>query len=105
MKHEGTPYLEVVDEPRMMAGKGAPRSTVFGVLGRTKETGKMRSLGGLVHRAPDAKIGSGTLIHNAKRLETERDIAGPASKTHISGEHYGMVPYPGAFMAAAGHRL
>lgn len=104
MKHQ-TPYLEVVDEPRMMRGEGAPRSTVFGVLGRTKESGKMKSLGGLVHRAPTEKVPKGTVEHHAKLLMTERHVTGPASKTRICGEHYGQVPYPGAFMAHLGHRL
>ena len=104
MKHAGTPYLEVVDEPRQMRGEGAPRSTVFGVLGRTKETGKMKSLGGLVHRTPSEAIPKGTVLHSC-HAKTERHICGPASKTHISGQHFGQVPYPGAFMAHLGHRL
>lgn len=105
MKH---PYLEVVDMPRMMAGEGAPRSTVFGVLGRTKESGKMRSLGGLVENSKASHpIFKGSLMKHAKveRLRTERDITGPPGKTHISREHYAQVPYPGRYMAAAGPRL
>lgn len=97
MKHRN-PYLEVVDEPRMMRGEGAPRSTVFGVLGRTKESGKMKSLGGLVHRAPTEHVPKGT-------ISTERHVTGQASKTHVCGEHYGQVPYPGKFMAHLGERL
>ena len=101
-----TPYLEVVAEPRVMAGKGAPRSTVFGVLGRTKESGMMRSLGGLVENSKaSAPIGKGALKKDPKRIETERDITGPASKTHISREHYAQIPYPGKFMGPAGDRL
>jgi len=105
VKHHGVPYLEVVDEPRMMRGEGAPRSTVFGVLGRTIESPKMKSLGGLVHKAPGAKISAGTVEHHPKLVHTERRITGPAAKTHISGEHYGQVPYPGAYMAHLGKRL
>lgn len=101
--HTETPYLEVVDEPRMMAGKGAPRSTVFGVLGRTKESGGMKTLGGLVRHPASEKIVKGTLMkHHAP---TERHCCGPAPKTHISGQHYGQIPYPGAYMAPLGHRL
>ena len=101
-----TPYLEVVGEPRMMRGEGAPRSTVFGVLGRTKESGKMRSLGGLVENSKaDAPIGKGTLKKEPKRIHTDRHITGPASKTHISPEHYAQVPYPGHYMGPAGKRL
>ena len=100
-----TPYLHVVAEPRMMRGKGAPRSTVFGVLGATKETGKMRSLGGLVENSKaSAPIGKGVL-KTPKVIKTERHITGPAAKTHVSPEHYAQVPYPGAYMGPAGKRL
>lgn len=101
-----SPYLRVVDQPRMMRGEGAPRSTVFGVLGRTKESGKMRSLGGLVDNSKaDAPIGKGTLKKEPKRIHTERGITGPAAKTHVSPEHYAQVPYPGKFMGPAGKKL
>lgn len=99
------PYLRVVDEPRVMAGKGAPRSMVFGVLGRSKIEPEMKSLGGLVRNTMTKAPNKGEVIPNASRLNTERCITGPASKTHISGEHYGQVPYPGRFMAPAGERL
>ena len=100
-----TPYLEVVGEPRMMRGKGAPRSTVFGVLGMTKESGKMRSLGGLVENSKaSARIAKGVL-KAPKPIHTERNITGPAAKTHVSPEHYAQVPYPGHFMGPAGKRL
>jgi len=101
MKH-GKPYLEVVDEPRMMKGKGAPRSTVFGVLGRTRDEPMAKSLGGLVHHTADAPIKKGTLV---RKEVTERDIAGRVSKTHTNGLHYGQVLYPGVFMGHAGKRL
>jgi hypothetical protein len=100
-----TPYLHVVAEPRMMKGKGAPRSTVFGVLGRTKETGENRVLGGLVREAPSGKILAGTLDKHPRAVHTERNITGPASKTHISGMHYGQVPYAGRYMGHAGAEL
>jgi hypothetical protein len=101
------PYLHVVDQPRMMRGEGAPRSTVFGVLGRTKERSMMRSLGGLVENskasAPVPK--GGNILQSRPREVTERHIVGPPSKTHIPGAHYSMVPYPGKFMAHVGERL
>ena len=100
-----TPYLEVQGAPRQMRGEGAPRDLVFGVLGHTKESPKMKSLGGLVHKAPTTAVPAGTVLHGASRLHTERGIAGPAAKTHISGKHYGQVPYPGKFMAHAGGEL
>jgi len=96
------PYLSVVDMPRKMAGAGAPRQTVFGVLGHTKETGMTRSLGGLVidttrEKAPQAAQHAKDLAKNS-----ERHIIGRAAATHISGAHYGQVPYAGKYMAPAG---
>lgn len=102
---EKTPYLKVVDEPRKMAGKGAPRQTVFGVLGHTTDEPEMRSLGGLVQNTKaSAPIKKGVLVKGDK-MKTERNITGPASKTHISGEHYGQIPYPGDYMDQLGDRL
>ena len=108
MTHE-TPYLHVVDMPRMMGGKGAPRSTIFGVLGRTVEDPYMRSLGGLVANTKSSgpvpkhkSIYSNTI----KGMKTERNIASPPpSKTHIPKEHYGQVPYVGKYMSDLGSRL
>lgn len=99
------PYLHVVDMPRMMAGKGAPRSTVFGVLGRTKESGGMRILGGLVKDAPpSAPLPKGHLMEHP-RGHTERNIIGPAAKTHIAKTHYGQIPYAGKFYGPAGEKV
>jgi hypothetical protein len=89
----------------MMKGKGAPRSTVFGVLGRTMEEPEAKSLGGLVRHTADAKIQPGTVKHDAARLNTERHIAGKAAKTTTSGAHYGQILYPGAFMGHRGDEL
>ena len=99
-----SPYLEVVGEPRQMRGEGAPKSTVFGVLGATKESAKMKTLGGLVQHAVKHKVPKGELMRPGG-IKTERDITGPASKTHIPGAHYAQIPYPGAFMSHMGHAL
>lgn len=88
-----------------MKGKGAPRSTVFGVLGRTKEDPRMKTLGGLVEHAPSARILKGTLERRPRAAQTERHITGPAAKTHVAKEHYGQVPYPGKFMSALGKSM
>ena len=97
-------YLEVADPARQMDGEGAPRSTVFGVLGRTKETPMSKTLGGLVEKAPDHKAMKGT-VEKARGMHTERDILGNVSKTNIPGKHMGQVPYAGAFMSHLGERL
>ena len=98
-----TPYMKVVDEPRMMRGKGAPRSTVFGVLGRTREEPMAKSLGGLVHHTADGKVQKGTV--SRKHEMTERNIEGNVSKTKTPGYHYGQVLYSGVFMSHLGARL
>ena len=104
MAHD-TPYLHVIDQPREMKGKGAPRSTVFGVLGRTMEEPESKVLGGLVRNTAENKIQPGTVIHDAARLNTERHIAGKAAKTTTSGAHYGQILYPGAYMGHRGDEL
>lgn len=100
-----TPYLHVVDQPRMMKGKGAPRSTVFGVLGRTMEDPHAKTLGGLVTHTSNAPVPKGQVIHHASRLMTERHVTGPASKTPMPGAHYAQIPYAGAYMSHKGERL
>lgn len=108
LKYGNSPYLAVQDPARMMKGEGAPRSTVFGVLGRTQETGMNRSLGGLIQRTT---VGAQMPEHmSAKSAEknigqTERRILGAASKTHIPGAHYAQIPYPGVFMSNKGGEL
>ena len=90
-----------------MQGSGAPRSTVFGVLGQTVYDSHSRSVGGLVLDTKDrAHLGKGTTeavshIHH----NTERGLLGPAAKTHIPGSHYGMKPYPGYFRSAVGPKI
>ena len=91
----------------MMGGKGAPRSTVFGVLGQTVYDSHSRSVGGLVLNTKErAPLGKGTTeavsqIHH----NTERGLLGPASQTHIPGSHYGMKPYAGFFRSAVGPKI
>lgn len=97
-------YLEVADPARQMEGVGAPRSTVFGVLGRTKETPYSKTLGGLVEKSPDHRVMKGE-VEKAHGLHTERDILGNVSKTHIPGKHYAQVPYAGMYMSHLGNRL
>ena len=106
MPKTDTPYLEVVDEPRRMKGKGAPRSTVFGVLGRTKEDPYTKVLGGLVHETTGSKaVHKGEVKKIGMVDKTDRHIAGAPSKTHIPGVHMGQVPYPGHYMSAVGKGL
>lgn len=106
--HTNVPYLSVVDEPRVM--KGGPTSTVFGVLGHAKMDAPTRSLGGLVmtstHPRPSGKgdVRKERMLVAAD-IQTERGTLCCASKTKISGQHFGQVPYPGAFMGHLGNKL
>lgn len=98
------PYLKVVDRPRAVKAPG-PQSTVFGVLGHTRESGMTRMLNGLViSTTPGAESKEkkevekvGKHMHNS-----ERKILGHAAKTHIPGAHMGQVPYAGKFMSMMG---
>lgn len=94
------PYLSIVGMPREMGGSGAPKPTVFGVLGHTREDGLTRSLGGLVIKTTGAKALPVNMYTGSKN--SEKHLIGPASKTHISGAHYGQVPYAGRYMAHVG---
>lgn len=104
MKNYKKPFVEHVATPsRNMAGKGAPESTVFGVLGQTKMDPYSRSLGGLVKETrTSAPVQKGTVVHDTKSMDTERSILANKSKTPMPGDHYGQVPYAGHYMSALG---
>jgi hypothetical protein len=106
------PYLSIQDPKIKMAGKGAPRSTVFGVLGRlpkNEEKVGVKSLGGLVKDSKKGHYGPGTVMteRDAMRIpgQTDRHILGRAAKTHVPGVHKGQVPYAGYYMSAVGPKL
>jgi len=106
------PYLEIQDPKIMMAGAGAPRSTVFGVLGRTpkgQEHVGVKSLGGLVKSTTVGKNMPGAILTEKGALhipgQTDRMILGKAAKTHVPKEHYGQILYPGYYMSAKGATL
>ena len=103
-----TPYLQVVDFPRMMEGKGAPRSTVFGAIGRTKIEPYSKSLGGLVETTtPGASHFDKEAVEKASAVPRNTDfhIIGHPAKTKVPGHHYGQMPYAGAYRSALGARL
>lgn len=98
-------YLKIVDMPRRMEGKGAPRQTVFGVLGRTMEDPYTKSLGGLVKESTKVTAPKVAVKASKEPKNTERHILGKASKTRIPGVHQGQVPYAGQYMSNIGARL
>jgi len=103
------PYVHMIATPsRNMKGKGAPRSTVFGVLGQTKMDPYNRSLGGLVEETTGSKrVKKGELerIGHPSGPLTEKGAVGIVPKTHIPGAHYAQVPYAGQYMAHVGKEL
>lgn len=100
-----TPYLHLVGMPREMAGKGAPKSTIFGVLGQTTYEPFTRTLGGLVKHTMDGKLNVGTTVSAKRAAQTEHHILGPAGKTRMPSAHYGQVPYVGMYIDKVGKRL
>ena len=104
---DGTPYL-MVQDPKRMAGIGAPRSTVFGAIGRTKMDPYQRSLGGLIIETTRGHKEKPVMSeHKAVRGlgNTEHHILGPSGKTHVPGAHYGQVPYAGKFRSHEGKMM
>jgi hypothetical protein len=99
------PYLQVVDMPRMMGGVGAPRSTVFGAIGRTKIEPYTKTLGGLVETTTPGSHPKVAVPAASEHKNTERHIIGHASKTPMPGAHYGQIPYPGAYQSHLGARV
>lgn len=101
-----TPYLQVVESPRRMAGKGAPRDTTFGVLGHTKDDNMTRSLGGLV---PDTKTKGAKPKDRVHKIMEHKDLSEHKitvkNSTFIPGAHSGQVPYPGEYMKLVGAKL
>ena len=98
-------YLRVVDMPRRMKGKGAPKQTVFGVLGMTKEEPMSKSLGGLVKESTKVSAPKVSMAASKEKKNTDRHIIGAPAKTHIPGSHMGQVPYAGAYMSHVGSSL
>lgn len=101
------PFLTKTRATRIqMKGKGAPVSTMPGVMGITKQDSYTRSVGGLLNDTPDGPIGIGTTHAAMKTLSiygnTQRKILGPPSATPMPMSHYGQIPYPGAYQSHQG---
>jgi hypothetical protein len=88
-----------------MAGKGAPKPTIFGVLGQTTYDPYTRTLGGLVKNTMTGKLNPGVTMPARKAPETDHCIIGAPSKTRMPSAHYGQVPYPGKFIDKVGKAL
>jgi hypothetical protein len=102
------PYMAV--DGKRFAMKDGPTSTVFGVLGMVKANRPMRILGGVIQNTKASAPVPKEMVMSEKKamahhLQTERHILGAPPKTHISGFHYGQVPYPGRYMGEKGKEL
>ena len=90
----------------MMAGAGAPRETLPGVIGATRVEPVSKTLGGLV---TDTKLSplhkSVYMSVSAVRQNTDRNIMGPPGMTRMPSAHYGQVPYAGMFIDRMGDKL
>lgn len=99
-------YLEVVESPRRMKGKGAPRDTLFGVIGKTTYDPLARSLGGLlITTTKDASPAKSAEKASSVKKNTEKHLVGGPHKTAIPGVHYGQIPYAGHYMKAVGAEM
>ena len=86
----------------LMAGKGAPTPTIFGVIGKTTTDAYTKSLGGLVK---DTKTNySKNPSFKAGGMQTENGILGP-NPSAVARQHYGQVPYAGRFYKALGAKV
>ena len=96
-------YLEVVESNRKMSGKGAPRDTLFGVLGQTKMDPLARSIGGLVIETTKGVSEKGIAQKaSSEPKNPEFHLLGGSHKTALPGVHYGQIPYAGMYMKAVG---
>jgi len=99
------PYLRVVSQTREMEGTGAPRATVFGVLGHTIESSDMKSLGGIIVNTTANPSSPYVMVASGVKHNTEHDIIGPKSKSAYAPSNYGHIPYPGKYNTRAGRLL
>lgn len=98
------PYMKNNSMRFEMAGKSAPKPTIFNVIGETKYSPNIKSLGGLVKDTkPSAGIKKGVLMSpsGVKRINTENCIIGK-SASKVPGRHYAQVPYAGKFLYNVG---
>jgi hypothetical protein len=94
------PYMKNNSMRYEMAGKGAPKPTIFNVIGETKYDPLTRSLGGLV-KDTKTNVKVKDPLQRASGFQTENCIVGKnASK--VPGRHMGQVPFAGKFLYNVG---
>lgn len=98
-------YLHIVGLPRQMGGRGAPKPTIFGVLGHTKDESMSKSLGGLVQTKTAVKSKSPVEGYKMVGHQSDHHLEGAGRATAVSGQHYGQVPYAGKYMKPLGSKV
>jgi hypothetical protein len=98
-----TNYKEPTVPRKLMAGKGAPKPTIFGVIGKTHTDAYTKSLGGLV-RDTKTNYFKNSIISKPSGIQTENCILGP-NPSAVAKQHYGQVPYDGRFYKALGPKV
>jgi len=106
MKDYMDPYLAVAAPRLMMKGKGAPRSTVFGMLGvgggaRGGVADGVKSLGGLVMTTTKVKVHDKT-VPEKRSCATEHGCFGKNATVRPMARG---GPYPGYFGSHVGKEL
>jgi len=95
-------YKEPSVPQRLMSGLGAPKPTIFGVIGKTHTDAYTKSLGGLVKDTKTNPYRNPTFKPSG--LQTENCILGP-NPSAVAKQHYGQVPYAGRFYKALGPKV
>jgi hypothetical protein len=96
-------FVKKIPAIRQMGGKGSPVPHLPGVMGATKQDSYQRSLGGLI---VDTKHLGPTPSDLSSPFKTERGaVSTSAPATKMSGQHFGQIPYPGAYAGQLGERI
>lgn len=96
-------FVKKIPAIRQMGGKGSPVPTLPGVIGASRVSSYQRSLGGLIVDTKDLGPVPSDL---SSPYHTEKGavcVTAPATK--MSGQHYGQIPYPGAYAGHLGERI
>jgi hypothetical protein len=97
-----TNYKEPSVPNKLMADKGAPTPSIFGVIGKTHTDSYTKSLGGLVK---DTKTNySKNPTFKPGNIQTENCILG-RNPSAVAKQHYGQVPYAGRFYKVLGPKV
>jgi hypothetical protein len=86
-----------------MGGVGAPKDTIFGIIGATKMSSESKSLGGLVESSSGGRMPQ-HMSNMSVSKNTDQKLIG-TTKTALPGSHYGQIPYAGQYYGEQGSKL